>query len=242
MDYKKELAIPSLILGFCLIVSVVIFGRYLYAIRSLDNTLTVTGSARQKVVSDTGKLVGRFTRTSTVNDLKNGYKLMEGDRAKVLEFFKKQNIGDDSISVSAVSQQEIWKQNEYDDRPKQYNLIQTIEINSNDVAKIDNLSKNFQPIIEQNVLFAIDRVEYYYSKLPEYRISMLGDAIKDAKARAEKIAFSSGKKVGVIKSASAGVVQVLAPNSIDISDYGTYDTSSINKEIMVTVKALFTIK
>lgn len=71
---------------------------------------------------------------------------------------------------------------------------------------------------------------------------MLSDAIKDAKARAEKIAGSSGKRVGIIKSASAGVVQVLSPNSIDISDYGTYDTSSIEKEIMVTVKALFTIR
>jgi hypothetical protein len=37
-------------------------------------------------------------------------------------------------------------------------------------------------------------------------------------------------------------VQVLAPNSEDVNDYGTYDTSSINKEIMVTVKASFEIK
>jgi hypothetical protein len=71
---------------------------------------------------------------------------------------------------------------------------------------------------------------------------MLTEAIKDAKARAEKIANSSGKRVGVIKSASMGVVQVLSPNSVDVSDYGTYDTSTINKEVMVTVKALFTIK
>lgn len=242
MDIKKQLILPALILGFSLIFSVAIFGRYLYAIRSLDNTLTVTGSARQKVVSDTGKLVGRFTRTATANDLKQGYKLIESDRIKVLEFFKNQKIDEKDIIISSVSQQEIWKQNEYDDRPKQYNLVQTIEINLKDVNKIDNLSKNFQPIVEQNVLFSIERVEYYFSELPEYRISMLEDAIKDAKARAEKIAFSSGKKVGVIKSASAGVVQVISPNSIDISDYGTYDTSSINKEIMVTVKALFTIK
>jgi hypothetical protein len=242
MNDKKLLQTPAIILGISLILCVIIFGNFLYRIQSLNNTLTVTGSARQKVVSDTGKLVGRFTRTVTINDLKNGYKLMDGDRVKVTNFFVTQGINEKDMIISAVSQNEIWKQNEYDDRPKQYNLVQTIEINSNDVNQLDKLSKNFQPIINQDVLFAIDRVEYFYSKLPESRISLLSDAIKDAKARAEKIAASSGKRVGVIKSASAGVVQVLSPNSIDVSDYGTYDTSSINKEIMVTVKALFTIR
>jgi len=242
MNDKKFLQIPALILGICGILSVVIFGNFLYKIRALDNTLTVTGSARQKVVSDTGKLIGRFMRTIAINDLKTGYKTMEEDKNKVINFFKSQGVEEKNMIISAVSQQEIWKQNEYDNKPKQYNLVQTIEINSNDVTKLDTLSKNFQSLVDQNVLFSIERVEYYYSKLPEYRISMLSEAIKDAKARAEKIAASSGKRVGIIKSASAGVVQVLSPNSIDISDYGTYDTSSIDKEIMVTVKALFTIK
>jgi hypothetical protein len=121
-------------------------------------------------------------------------------------------------------------------------LQQTVEINLNDVKKLEAISKDFSKLIDQDILFTLDRVEYYYSKLPEARISMLGDAIKDAKARAEKIANSSGKRVNVIKSASMGVVQVLSPNSIDVSDYGTYDTSTVDKEIMVTVRALFTIK
>ncbi|MDD4995997.1 MAG: SIMPL domain-containing protein, partial [Patescibacteria group bacterium] len=81
-----------------------------------------------------------------------------------------------------------------------------------------------------------------YTKLPELRISLLAEAIKDAKARAEKIAESSGKRIDVIKSASIGVVQVLPVNSVEISDYGAYDTSSIEKEVMVTVKASFNMK
>lgn len=238
----KRFQIPSLILGFSLVLSVIIFGNFIYKIQSLNNTLTVTGSARQRVVSDTGKLVGRFMRTVTINNLKDGYKLMDSDKTKVINFFKDQKVDEKNIIISAVSQQDIWKQNEYDDQPKQYNLVQTVEVHLEDVNQLDKLSKNLQPLIDQNVLFSVERVEYYVSKLPEYRISMLSDAIKDAKARAEQIAGSSGKKVGIIKSASAGVVQVLSPNSIDVSDYGTYDTSSIEKEIMVTVKALFTIR
>jgi hypothetical protein len=37
-------------------------------------------------------------------------------------------------------------------------------------------------------------------------------------------------------------VQVLSPNSAAVNDYGTYDTSQIQKEIMVTVKGTFGVK
>jgi hypothetical protein len=56
------------------------------------------------------------------------------------------------------------------------------------------------------------------------------------------LAESSGKKVGQLKSASSGVVQVLSANSLDVSDYGSYDTSKVDKNIMLTVKASFTLE
>ena len=73
-------------------------------------------------------------------------------------------------------------------------------------------------------------------------MALLSDAIADAKARAVKLAQAGGKNIGALQSASSGVVQVLAPNSANTSDYGTYDTSSIEKNIMVTVKTSFEIK
>ena len=44
------------------------------------------------------------------------------------------------------------------------------------------------------------------------------------------------------RAAASGVVQVLPKGSLEISDYGSYDTSSIEKEVMVTVRATFTIE
>jgi len=74
------------------------------------------------------------------------------------------------------------------------------------------------------------------------RVSLLSDAIKDAQARAAKMAEATGRKVGDLKSAASGVVQVLSSNSLEVSDYGTYDTSKINKNVMVTVRAAFGLK
>jgi len=121
-------------------------------------------------------------------------------------------------------------------------LIQNIEIHSTDVAKVDALSKNITALINKGIMFASMMPEYYYSKLPEARVALLADAVADAKARAEKLAEAGQKTIGALKSASSGVVQVLSPGSAAISDYGTYDTSKIEKEIMVTVKASFLIK
>jgi uncharacterized protein len=123
-----------------------------------------------------------------------------------------------------------------------YTLRQTIEVNSADVNSITEIAKNINPIIEKGVIFSTQSLEYTYTKLPDERVLMLGDAVKDAKARASKLAESSGKKVGQLKSSSSGVVQVMSANSLDVSDYGSYDTSKIEKNIMITVKASFTLK
>ena len=84
--------------------------------------------------------------------------------------------------------------------------------------------------------------EYYVSTLPQLRVSLVGQAVKDAKARAVEMANSGDSSVGALKSAASGVVQVLAPNSTSVEDYGSYDTSTIQKQVMVTARAVFYVK
>jgi hypothetical protein len=74
------------------------------------------------------------------------------------------------------------------------------------------------------------------------RVALLSSAIKDAGARAAAIAKESGRSVGTLRSASGGVVQVLPQGGVDISDYGTYDTQSKQKEVMVTIRAMFSLQ
>ena len=92
------------------------------------------------------------------------------------------------------------------------------------------------------MIFSPSSPEYYVSGLPTLRVSLIGKAVIDARARADSIAKSTGQSVGKLKGASSGVVQVLQQNSNDVSDYGQYDTSTINKDVMVSVRATFTVK
>ena len=85
-------------------------------------------------------------------------------------------------------------------------------------------------------------MEYYYSKLADLKLTMLAAATQNAKDRASRIATSTGATLGPIQSASMGVFQVTAVNSTDISDYGAYDTTTIDKRVTAVVRSSFTVR
>jgi hypothetical protein len=193
------------------------------------------------VVSDKVKWTSSITRTVSVSSVSQGYAQMDNDLKNVKNFMSANGIPADAVEISPVFMNEIYDQNS--NAEKRYNLVQNITVQSDDVAKIDALAKNTSPLITQKgVLFSTNSLEFYYSKLPDARVALLANAVKDAEARAEQLASAGGRKIGSLRQASSGVVQVMAPNSVEVSDYGTYDTSSIDKEIMVTVKATFETK
>ena len=240
MENKNNLMSFGLILGLALVLSAIIGSYTFYNLRSQD-FITTTGSAKKAVTSDKVKWITSITRPTTITNIKDGYAKMDADLKEVKAFFVASGIPETEITIAPIWMNEVYEQ--YPSGDKKYNLTQNIEINSSEVAKIDNLSKNTNSlIINKGILFSTSSLEYYYSQLPAVRVELLADAVLDAKARAQKLAEAGGKKVGTLKSASSGVVQVLSPNSIDVSDYGMYNTSTIEKEIMITVKGSFQIK
>ena len=239
---EKSLIKTSIILGIFLIIGVSIISYSLYQIKAADNSLSVTGSAKQSVTADIVKWNASFTRTVLASNLKTGYAQMKADEAIVSKFLSDNGIVATELTISPVAMQQQYNYNKTSNTPDEYTLTQNVSVQSSDIQKIQNISKNTQTVIDQGVIFSAYSPEYYYSKLPEARVTLLPEAMKDAQTRASSIAESTGKKVGTLKSASMGVVQVMQPNSIDISDYGNYDTSTVDKEIMITVKASFSLK
>jgi hypothetical protein len=229
-----------LALAVAIIIGSAIFAYAFYQSRALSNTLSVTGSATKDVVSDHVKWVSSISRIVRLPTLKAGHAQLATDLAAVEAFLKANGVPDESIVISPVSMMENYDQSSAEN--KSYTLRQTIEVNSGDVAGITNLTKHTEPLIDKGLVFNTDMLDYTYSKLPEERVAMLELAMKDAKDRAAMLAQSTGRRVGNLRSASSGVVQVLSENSLDVSDYGSYDTSKINKTIMITVKAAFSLQ
>lgn len=238
MEKIKGLSTFGVIVGVSLIITGMIISLTFLEIKKSDNVISVSGSAKQTVTSDSARWTGNFSRNIPKDQIKDGYAAMKNDEKIVSDFFKSQ--GFTSIEISPVFMNEIYKNDS--NAPKEYNLVQNVEIKSDDVNKMKELAKNSDQLANKGVIFSANSVEYYYSKLPDLRVSLLSSAIGDAKNRANSIAKSSGKQVDSIKSVSMGVVQVMSAGSVEVSDYGSYDTSNIEKEVMITVKTIFGLK
>lgn len=241
MEQKQH---PLVILGFILggsLLLVSLVGAFtVFRLRALNDTVSVTGSAKMEVVADQGKWVSQITRTVRQSTLKSGYDQMSKDSEVVKTFLLQNGVESSQITIAPVFMMEVYNQNV--DAEKQYTLSQTIEVQSTDVLKLQNLAQRNGELVTKGLIYSTSSLEFYYSKLPEARIALLSQAIDDAKARAGELAKNSGKKVGSLKSATSGVVQVQSRNSTDVSDYGSYDTSKIDKQVMVTVKASFSLR
>ncbi len=234
------LIVLGIVLGASFIVAVGIGMATVSHMRSLNDVVSVTGSAKMEVTSDQAKWTTQVSRTVRESSLRSGYAQIAQDTQKARAFILDQGITEDELTVSPVSMNEVYQQDQAAE--KLYNLTQLFTVQSTDVAKLTKASNNLSSIINQGVIFSSLSLEYYYSKLPEARIQLLSAAIDDAKLRAGELAKNSGRKVGSLKSATSGVVQVQSRNSTDVSDYGSYDTSQVEKQITVTVKASFSLK
>lgn len=228
------------VVGVSLIIASSIFSFVFYKVRVLDNTISVVGSAKEKVVSDTIKWRANLQVFEVPQtNLGPGYKKLSSDLEEVKKFFKENGYPEDKLVIQPPFIETLWCGNA---QCPNVNIKQEIILNSNEISKIQELEKKSRELLKKGANFTTTALEYYYSKLPELRIKLLKQAMEDAQNRAKSILEISDKKLGGLKSVSSGVVQVLAPNSVDISDYGTYDTSTLEKEVMITVRATFFLK
>ncbi|MFA5352001.1 MAG: SIMPL domain-containing protein [Candidatus Gracilibacteria bacterium] len=232
--------IPAIVIALALIISATVFGSFYYSAQSVTttDTLSVTGSTKVKVTSDKAKLVISLSRIALASTLATGYGEIAADLTATRDLLTKEKVDAATITENPVVVNRMYDYQNNGGELK-YELTQSVILQADDVNQITAISKKIPSLAASGAIVSVQSLEYYYSKLPDLRVSLLTDAVKDAASRAAKIAEGTGRKIGNVQSASSGVVQVLPPNSIEVSDYGSYDTSSIEKEVMVTVKASF---
>lgn len=227
---------PASVLAGALIVCALIAASVALSIQSAGNTLSVTGSAKTEVTADSVKFAFSVSRTAEAGALSESYAGLDTDLASVKSYLSQNGIEDSEVTIDPVMTNQLYDNNGLSNR---YSLSREVTINSSRVDAVTAFAQHLSTLASKGILIQANQPEYYYTKLADLRISLLGDALKDANERASAIAKQSGQGVGRLKSSTSGVVQVLAPNSIDVSDDGQYDTTSIQKEVMITVRATY---
>ncbi len=240
-DY--QVVTVGLLVALGAILSTTILAKSVVEFQKLQNqTIRVTGSASQNVTSDFAALNLRISTRKP--DLKTGYAKLESDVKVIKEFFAANGIDEKSVETTSIDSYEYYRRNgAYSSNEIEgYNLSQGIKVSSKDIEKITEISNKTDALINKDVNINSNRVEYFVSNLDDIKVKMVGEATKNAKARAESMVAGTDSKIGTMNSARMGVFQIVPVNSTDVSDYGINDTTSIEKKVISTVNVTFNVK
>lgn len=243
METRNNLIISALIIGAALVISSILFVATWKSNYNANQTITVTGSAKKLIVSDFGMLRGTIMVTGISAEA--AYRELQSEKPKLLSYLASKGFPADKVEFFTINSYPIYETSAQGNPTSNvigYSYSQRLEIESNDVNKIKEISLDISSVIEQGVHFQVEMPEYHYSKIADLKIDVQAAAAKDAMVRANKIAEATGRSLGTMTEARMGVLQITPRLSNQVSDYGINDLSSIEKEITAVVNASFLIK
>jgi hypothetical protein len=205
------------------------------------NGITVTGSAKTSATAD--NVVWTLNVSLTRQTVSDAVTKVGSDVAAVTKYLTAGGIPDNELTLGSVSTfaNEEYVNGNSTGRILNYRASRDVVVRSKDVQLVSKLSQGIGSILQTGVSVNNYGPQYYLSTLPKLRPQLLEEAMKDAKVRAVAITKAVGGKVGAVQAVRSGVFQVTTPDSTQISDSGTYDTSSIEKTVTSTVSVTFKV-
>ncbi|MHC8948894.1 SIMPL domain-containing protein [Sphingobacterium hungaricum] len=242
-DTKYNGLFIALIGGIALIIFAFILGNaYKYKFRS-TNSINVTGNAKKDFESDIVKWSASFSRKSM--DLTSASEQLKNDRDLVKNFLLQKGISEKEIVFTAINinREFTYQTNEQGNSSNVfngYNLMQTVSIESKELDKVDNASREISSLISQGIELSSNYPNYYYSKLEDLKLELISQASANARQRADNIAIEAGTSLGSLVKADLGIFQITGQNdNEDFSYGGVFNTTSRAKTANITVKSSY---
>jgi hypothetical protein len=252
MDYHIRLhattAAIVITLGFTvsLVTSAVVVaraysGRIEQAARQ-ERTIVVTGSTRHRIRSD--RAVWSIEVSGRGPALTDAFAVLDGGVRRVHAFLKEMGFGDGEIGIAAIDTHVHYVRDAKGNNTREiaeYTLQRRFVVTTHDVERVNQAAGRVTQLIEEGVHVISCPPEYYFTELAQLKIDLMAAASADAHSRAEKIAASTGARLGELRDARMGVLQITQPYSTKVASYGIYDTSTIDKDVRAVVSATFGI-
>lgn len=241
-----RIPIAAAILGLAFIIAIFFASNALKYKSKTTETIVVTGLAEKDFVSDLIVWQGDFARRAP--DLQSAYAALKSDENTIREYLRGKGISDVEMVFTAVNINKEYN-TRYNENGMQlgqefigYNLSQTIKVQSKDVDKVEKLSREATEIIQRGIELNSYAPAYYYSKLNDVKIELLGKASADARNRASTIAQNSNTSLGDLRKATMGVFQITGKNSNEDYSYGgAFNTTDKMKTGSVTIRAEYAV-
>jgi len=206
----------AFVLGFFVFIGLFSLGYFVSTgflkSKDLERTVVAKGLSAQEVNANIVLWPIKFsTTTETLDKLA---KKIESDTNKILEFLDKYGVKKEDITINSPSIIDKLA-SLYMDRNNptlRYLATRTINVYSQDVEKIREVSGKMLELSQQGIVFSIDdwdtKIEYLYTKLNEIKPKMIEEATANAREVAQKFAQDSNSKLGKIKRASQGQFEI----------------------------------
>ncbi|TVP48659.1 MAG: SIMPL domain-containing protein [Mongoliibacter sp.] len=242
---KKHLS--AFIFSLAIIVASALLGNAFINRHQRSGAIEVTGLGQQNFSSDLVVWEGNFSRENL--NIQNAYADLEKDRKAVLEYLVSKGIPETQVIFNAVNTNPMYEQNysstgNYIGQTlRGYQLNQSLQIESKDIEKVEQVSREVTELLLQGVKFYSQAPRYYYTQLESLKIEMISKATEDARLRAEKIAENSGATLGKLISANMGIFQITGQNSNEEYSWGgTFNTSSKEKTASITMRLSYSVR
>ena len=234
----------AIAIAFAIIISCILLGRaWNYRYKSQE-TISVTGLSTINFSSDLIVWNGSYSRKSL--DLKTAYSELKADEQHLRTYLIAKGLNEKEIVFSSIQidKQFSYRYNQDGQQIGQdftgYNLTQQVKVESKNINKVEEISRQVTELIEQGIEFYSSEPSYYYTKLADLKLDLLAKASADARKRAETIATNSGSSIAGVRKATMGVFQITGQNSNEDYSYGgAFNTESREKTASITIRMEF---
>jgi hypothetical protein len=205
--------------------------------RNRGDVITVTGSAKRRITSD--YVIWWLSVTSQQPTTAAAATELARWTTRTRAFLESQGVRADELSVQPISTETLTGDS---GEVTGYRLTRNLQLRSQRVQEVAQVAEASARLAAEGIPVAAQPLQYVYTKLPELRPELLADATRDAQNRARVLVEATGASLGSVRGVDVGVFQVTSPNSTEVSDYGIYDTSTLEKDVTAVVNVTFVLK
>ena len=219
--------LPAVIVGLCLVIGLSVAGYFVgrgaTRFRSDSRVVTVKGLVEREVKADQAAWTLGLRRASET--LQDAHTRISADRDAAVAFLKKQGFPDAEIerqptrTVDKLARE--YGQPQPSDRFR-YVVTTAVVVRTARVDLVRTALGMTEDLLKAGVVLDGEREgaanpRYVVSKFNDLRPQLLAEATKNARATAQQFAADSGARVGDIRSANQGSIQIFGLDGGDES-------------------------